>query len=173
MGALSLHVTIACVGERGPSRATSATPGAPASTPTADAAAFSAADSGVADGSKAEPADAGAPAHDAEPDKPFVLKGARRCTGEELQSEVCAEGKNQGSCLDGWCVTEARCDRYCSDKAAYDMADCVMDPKGCEGIAECLRTAKEVNRNCQQTRAQLYENCRFVTCALIRSLQRP
>lgn len=104
---------------------------------------------------------------------PLVLKGVRKCTAEEMEAEVCFEGKQPGSCMHEYCVTVARCPKYCVALAAQEHADCEGDPKACEGVAECVRVIKETNKVCVTLRAQSVATCNSALCGFIRSLPPP
>jgi hypothetical protein len=101
---------------------------------------------------------------------PLVLKGVRKCSADEMEAEVCFEGKEPGSCMQEYCVTAARCPKYCVALAAQEHADCESDPKACEGIAECVRTIKETNKVCVTLRAHTVATCKSAVCGFILSL---
>ncbi len=190
-------LTVGCVAERAPSHASAPEPRGEASAPVAapigatdagegdtgsgsgvtDAASDAGSDAGsveagagpaIAEGRRA---DAGA----APPSVPLVLKGVRKCTAEEAREEICTEGKRVGMCLDGYCVTEAACPRYCAAAAAREHKACLpeLDVKECQGVPECLEARKGSIAICNSLRKDLLSGCLQSTCAAIRMIPQP
>lgn len=186
--AAALGCVVACGAEPARPQATPAAPGpepAPPAELTDAAAPDTSAEAPSADARAAEPdaADAGAAALDAgardaaaprdaaaTPEAPLVLKGVRRCTAEEERDDACVEGKKRGLCLEGYCVTDSTCNRYCAATGARTRAACWTDPKECAGVPECVRVLKETNAQCEQLRRRLFQDCLAVMCPTLRTL---
>jgi hypothetical protein len=113
-------------------------------------------------------------ASDAEAPRPLVVKGIRKCDEEEVKNEVCFEKRRAGMCLDGYCVTNAVCPRYCAARGAYDYADCPLgDPTECQGVPECVQAFKQMRVTCANIQKQTTDHCTQHTCALVRTIPPP
>lgn len=190
---LLVLLTVGCVAERAPSRASAAGSRGDAASPAAPP--IGAPDAGEGDtGSGSGVTDAGSDAGSVEagagpavadggradagaapPSTPLVLNGVRKCTAEEATDETCTEGKRVGMCLDGYCVTEAACPRYCAAAAAREHKACLpeLDVKACQGVTECLDARKGSIAICNSLRKELETSCLQGTCAAIRMLATP
>lgn len=107
-------------------------------------------------------------------ERPLELKGARRCSDEELDLEVCFEGKKTGLCREGSCTSPAICPKYCSALAKRLHEDCMIEPEPeCKKIPECMGTFRTLKATCKKLIGETTSDCLRLVCDYMRHLPPP